>query len=74
MLQGKEVDVQALCYPFADVDTETLIYALTDRLRVVEEENVGNKPAKLECKAMLDTLAAIETEVKSTHLATRCPS
>ena len=58
------MDVQALCYTLAKVDAETLIYALTDGLPVVEEEKVGNMPAKVECKAVLDTLAARQTEIK----------
>ena len=60
----KEVDVLALCYTDAEVDAETLIYALTDRLPVVEKEKVGNIPAKMECKMVLNTLAARQTEVK----------
>lgn len=47
----KEVYVKALCYTLAEVDAKTLMYALTDRLPVVEEEKVGNMPAKVECKA-----------------------
>ena len=43
---------------------ETIIYALADKLLVVEDEKVGNISAKVECKAVLDTLAARETEVK----------
>lgn len=43
--------VKALCYTLAEVDAKTLMYALTDRLPVVEEEKVGNMPAKVECKA-----------------------
>ena len=31
---------------------------------VVEEENVGNTLAEVECKVVLETLAAIETDVK----------
>ena len=31
---------------------------------MVEDEKVGNISAKVECKAVLDTLAARETEVK----------
>jgi len=60
----KEGDVQALCYTLAKVDAETLRYPLTDRLQVLQEEKVGNMPTKLECKAVLDTLASRETEVK----------
>ena len=59
----KEVDVETLCYTVDEVDAETLIYTLADRLPVVEEDKVGNTPAK-ESKAVLDTLAAKETEVK----------
>ena len=59
----KEVDVETLCYTVDKVDAETLIYTLADRLPVVEEDKVGNTPAK-ESKAVLDTLAAKETEVK----------
>ena len=51
-----------------------LIYALADRLPLVEEEKDGNTPTKVEFKAVLHTLAARETEVNSTHLATRCLS
>ena len=58
----KEVDVSALCYTFAKVDAETLLYAR--RLPVVEKEKVANTPTKVECTAVLDTLAATETEVK----------
>ena len=43
---------------------ETIIYALADKLLVVADEKVGNISAKVECKAVLDTLAARETEVK----------
>ena len=46
------------------MDDETIIYALADKLLVVEDEKVGNISAKVECKAVLDTLAARETEVK----------
>ena len=46
------------------MDAETLLYALAHRLSVVEEEKVGNTPAKVECKAVVETLAARETEVK----------
>ena len=54
---------------------ETIIYALADKLLVVEDEKVGNISAKVECKAVLDTLAARETEVKVHILeATQCPS
>ena len=60
----QEVDVQAPCYTLAEVDAETLIYALTDRLPLVEEEKVGNMPGKVECRAVLNTLAARETDVK----------
>ena len=60
----KEVDVQTLCYILAEVDAETLIYALTDRLPVVEKEKVGNTPAKVECKAVLDELSDREKKVK----------
>ena len=57
------------------VDDETIIYALADKLLVVEDEKVGNISAKVECKALLDTLAARETEVKVHILeATQCPS
>ena len=58
------MDVQALYYTLAEVDAETLVYEVTDGLPVVEEEKVCNMPAKVECKAVLDTLAARETEVK----------
>jgi len=58
------VDVQALCYTLAKLYAKKLIYAPTDRLPVVEEEKVGNMPAKVECKAVLDKLADRETEVK----------
>ena len=46
------------------MDAETLVYALTDRLPVMKEEKVGNMSAKVECKAVLDKLAAREKEVK----------
>ena len=42
-----ELDVPALCYKFAKVDAETLKYAASDRLLVVEENKVSNMPAKL---------------------------
>ena len=29
-----------------------------------EEDKIGNKPAKVECKAVLDTLAGRETEIQ----------
>ena len=45
------------------MDDEAIIYALADKLLVVEDEKVGNISAKVECKAVLDTLAARETEV-----------
>ena len=60
----KEVDVGTLYYTVDEVDAETLIYTLADRLPVVEEDKVGNTPAKVESKAVLDTLAAKEIEVK----------
>ena len=41
------------------------LYALTNRLRVVKKEKVGNMLAKVECKAVFDRLAARETEVKA---------
>ena len=57
------------------MDDETIIYALADKLLVVEDEKVGNISAKVECKAVLDILAARETEVKVHILeATHCPS
>ena len=57
------------------MDDETIIYALADKLLVVEDEKVGNISAKVECKAVLDILAARETEV-NVHIleATQCPS
>lgn len=58
------MDIRALCYTFAKVDAETLVYALTDRLSAMKEEKVGNVSAKVECKAVLNTLAARETEDK----------
>ena len=45
--------------------TARLIYALADRLPVVEDEKVSKTSAKMLCKAVLDTLAARETEVKA---------
>ena len=62
--RAKHVDVQALFYILAKVDAKTLIYALADRLPLVEEEKVDNMPANVECKAVLKTLAAKEKEVK----------
>ena len=50
--------VQALCYTLTEVNIETLIYPLDDRLSLLEEEKNGNTLAKVECKAVLDTLAA----------------
>ena len=46
------------------MDTKTLIHELADRQPVVEEEKVGSTPAKMDCQAVLDTLAAREKEVK----------
>ena len=40
---------------------------------VVEEENVGNTLAEVECKAVLETLAAIETDVKVHTLGDTLP-
>ena len=34
----KKVDMQAPCYTLAEVDAETLIYSLSDRLPVVDEK------------------------------------
>ena len=56
-------EILTLCYTLAEVNTERLIYTLAYRLPVVEKEKVGNTPAKVECKAVVDTLAAGETEV-----------
>lgn len=36
----------------------------TDRLSAMKEEKVGNVSVKVECKAVLNTLAARETEDK----------
>ena len=55
-------NIQALCYKLGEVDLKTLIYARIDRLPV-DEKKVGNMSAKVEFKAVLDTLAARETEV-----------
>ena len=60
----KRLMSKGLCYALAKLDAETLLYALAHRLSVVEEEKVGNTPAKVECKAVVETLAARETEVK----------
>ena len=60
----KGVDVQALCYTLTFVEADRLIYALTDGPLMVEEINVGNMPTKVEWKALLDTLADRETDVK----------
>ena len=62
--RGKEVDVQALCYTLAHVNARKLIYTLTNGLLLVEEDKVGNMPVKVERKAVLDTMADRETEVK----------
>ena len=43
---------------------ERLIYTLAERLLVVEKEKIGKTPAKVECKAMLNTLAAREKKIK----------
>ena len=59
----KKVDMQALCYTLGEVDPEILIYALFDKLPV-DEKKAGNMSVKVECKGVLDTLAARETEVK----------
>ena len=58
------MDAQFLCYTLDNVDAETLVYALTARLPVMKEEKVGNMSAKVECKAVLNTMAARETEDK----------
>ena len=51
------------------VEAEALIYTLAGRLQVVEEDKVGNTPAKLEWKAVqtFDTLSdtVAENEVDS---------
>ena len=70
----KEVDVEAPSQSFAELDVETLIYELAHRLRVVEEVTFRNRPTKVDCKAVLHTLAVSETEVNSTYLTRRCPS
>ena len=67
-------EIMTHCYTLAEVDAERLIYTLADRLPDVEEEKGGSTLAKVECKAVLDTLAAGETEVKAQHLETHCPS
>ena len=59
----KDVDVQSLYFTLAKVDAERLIYALADKLRVVEEEKFCNTLAKVKCKAVLDTLPVRETDV-----------
>ena len=46
------------------MDAERLIYSLTNRLVLVKEDKVRHMPTKVECKALLDTLADKETEVK----------
>ena len=46
------------------VEADRLIYALTDRPLMVEEINIGNMPTKVECKALLDTLADRDIDVK----------
>lgn len=51
------MDVQALCYTLAQVDAERLIYSLTNKLLLVKEDKVRHMPTKVECKALLDTLA-----------------
>ena len=48
----------------AQVDAKRLIYSLTNRLLLVKEDKVRHMPTKVECKALLDTLADKETEVK----------
>ena len=53
------------------MDAERLICTLADRLPGVEEEKVGNTPAKVECKAVHDKLTARETEVKVHTLGDR---
>ena len=50
-----------------------LVYALAEKLPVVEEGNVGNTLAEVECKAVLETLAAKETEVKVHTLGDTLP-
>ena len=59
-----DVDVQEIYYTPAKGDAKTLTHSLTDRLLVVEKEKVSNMLTKVECKAVLATLAARETEVK----------
>ena len=46
------------------MDAERLIYSLTNRLLLVKEDKVRHMPTKVECKALLNTLADKETEVK----------
>jgi len=67
-------EILTLCYTLAEVDAERLIYTLADMQPVVEKEKVGNTSANVECKVVLDRLAAGETEVQVRHLATHCPS
>ena len=54
-LVKRQVDGQTLCYTLAEVD---------DREQVVDDEKVGETSAKVECKAVLDKMAARKTEVK----------
>ena len=60
----KEVDVPTVCYTIAELDAETLLYTQAERQPVVEKENMVNMAANLQCKAVLNTLAAKQTEVK----------
>ena len=52
-----------LCYTLAKVDDETVIYALLTSYRWWRTKKLAML-AKVKCKAVLDTLAARETEVK----------
>ena len=63
-------EILTLCYTLAEVNTEMLIYTLGYKLPVVEEEKVRITPAKVECKAVVHTLAAGENEVKDRNFAT----
>ena len=54
------MDVRTLSYPLVKVDAKRLLYALTDRLLVVEENKVG----KEECQGVLDTPADRKSEVE----------
>ena len=72
------VEVDRLREKLSMVKTEALMETIAYRVTyvdvpVVEEENVGNTLAEVECKAVLETLAAKETDVKVHTLGDTLP-